>query len=133
MKRLPAKVEGLQVEATAPVVVQDRVLEVTWQIPIIVSNTSKRPLEVPVLKGVAHVRTSRAEYVATVTTVGTWELRDGRRLVLNPTSTLIAAATLTLPAGEVPTRLVLQQLRPRERAFSARLAVPVVLDRHPVG
>ena len=133
MKRLPAKVEGLQLEATAPVVVQDRVLEVTWQVPIIVSNASRRPLEVPVLKGVAHVRTARAEYVATVTTVETWELRDGRRLVLNPTSSLIATAVLTLPAGEVPTQLVLRQLRPRERAFRARLAAPVVLDRHLVG
>lgn len=130
MKRLPAKVEGLHVETTAPVIVQDHVLEVTWQVPIIVSNASKRPLEVPVLKGVAHVRTARAEYVATVTTVETWELRDGRRLVLNPTSSLIAAVTLTLPAGEVPTQLVLRQLRPHERAFRARLATPVALERH---
>jgi len=129
---LPAKIEGLRVEVTAPVLLEDRILEALWQVPIIVSNGSRRPLEVPVLKGVAHVQTGRASYVATVTTVETWELADGRRLILNPTATLVAAATLTLPAGEVPQRLTLTQLRPRPRTLRARIPAVTRVERYSI-
>lgn len=127
--RLPTSIEGLRIEVTAPLVAEDRVLEVVWEIPIIVSNASRRPRAVPVLKGEAHVHAGRALYVSTVTTVDTWELEDGRRLILNPGATAIASVWVTLPAGAVPRRLTLRQLRQHMRPLRAALPTPEPLNR----
>jgi hypothetical protein len=79
-----ATIEGMRVEATAAVVAEDRVLEVLWEVPVIVSNTSRRPCQVPLISDQAHVWAGRAKYLCGVSSETDWQADDGRVLVLNP-------------------------------------------------
>ncbi len=40
---LPADVAGIRLEVTAPLVVEDRVLEQLWEVPVVLTNTTRRP------------------------------------------------------------------------------------------
>ena len=81
---LPSTIDGMRVEATAAVVAEDRVLEVLWEVPVIVSNTSRRPRQVPLISDQAHVWAGRAKYLCGVSSETDWQADDGRVLVLNP-------------------------------------------------
>lgn len=118
---LPTNVDGVRLEVTAPLVVEDRVLEQVWEVPIILTNTTRRPRTVPVLAQRAEVRTKHARYTAEVTTDVSWEGEHQTRLELNPAGTAIGSVWVVLPAGEAPVRLWLQELHPKQRHFLARL------------
>ena len=119
---LPANIEGVRLEVTAASIFEDMVLEVTWEIPLIASNGSRRPRSVPILEQLALVRTERATYTGQVTTIDAWEHLDGGRMILNPGATATGSVWVTLPAGETPRKLTLRELRPRQRAIRARFA-----------
>ncbi len=118
---LPADVAGIRLEVTAPLVVEDRVLEQLWEVPVVLTNTTRRPRTVPVLAQRAEVRTKQARYTAELTTEVSWGREGGGRLELNPAGTTIGSVWVVLPAGEVPVRLQLQELEPKQRRFRARL------------
>ena len=118
---LPADVAGIRLEVTAPLVVEDRVLEQLWEVPVVLTNTTRRPRTVPVLAQRAEVRTKQARYTAELTTEVSWWSEGGARLELNPAGTTIGSVWVVLPAGEVPVRLQLQEVEPKQRRFRARL------------
>ena len=118
---LPADVAGIRLEVTAPLVAEDRVLEQLWEVPVVLTNTTRRPRTVPVLAQRAEVRTKHARYTAEVTTDVSWEGEHQTRLELNPAGTAIGSVWVVLPAGEAPVRLRLQELHPKQRHFLARL------------
>ena len=121
---LPSTIDGMRVEATAAVVAEDRVLEVLWEVPVIVSNTSRRPRQVPLISDQAHVWAGRAKYLCGVSSETDWQADDGRVLVLNPGATVTASVWAQLPAGEVPRRLELHQMRPRVREIRGPIPAP---------
>ena len=105
-------------------VADDRVLEVLWEVPVIVSNTSRRPRQVPLISDQAHVWAGRAKYLCGVSSETDWQADDGRVLVLNPGATVTASVWAQLPAGEVPRRLELHQMRPRVREIRGPIPAP---------
>ena len=81
----------------------------------------EQPRTVPVLAQRAEVRTKQARYTAELTTEVSWWSEGGARLELNPAGTTIGSVWVVLPAGEVPVRLQLQEVEPKQRRFRARL------------
>ncbi|WP_204948042.1 hypothetical protein [Microbacterium laevaniformans] len=119
---LPTNIGGIRIEVIAPVLSEDRVLEQVWEVPVVLTNKTRRPRAVPVLAQRAEVRTKRARYIAELTTEVSWEREeDGARLELNPAGTTIGSVWVVLPAGEPPLRLRLQELQPKQRRLLARL------------
>jgi len=123
-RRLPTSLEGVRLEVMAPVLVDDRVVDVDWEIPFVASNPTRRPRCVPILSEAAQVKTERALYRAVVEVEETWEW-DGRRLELNPEGTTVGRIRLTLPGGQIPRRVTMHQIRPMQYSISGRLQPPV--------
>ena len=128
-RHLPTSIEGLRVEVTAPVVAEDRVLDVLWEVPVIVSNTSRRPRQVPLFSQEAHVWAGRAKYLCAVTSEAVWQGEDGRVLILNPGAMVTASVWAQVPAGDVPHRIELHQVLPHVRRIRGVLPAPVVNAR----
>ncbi|WP_197053024.1 hypothetical protein [Microbacterium hominis] len=125
---LPASIEGLRVEVTAPVVAEDCVLDVLWEVPVIVSNTSRRPRQVPLFGQEAHVWAGRAKYLCAVTSKAVWQWEDGQILVLNPGAVVTASVWAQVPAGEVPHRVELYQVLPHTRSVRGVLLAPAMFS-----
>ncbi|MBF4563397.1 hypothetical protein ITJ43_14790 [Microbacterium sp. VKM Ac-2870] len=128
-RNLPASIEGLRVEVTAPVIAEDRVLDVLWEVPVIVSNTSRRPRQVPLFGQEAHVWAGRAKYLCAVTSEAVWQWEDGQVLVLNPGAVVTASVWAQVPAGDVPHRVELHQVLPHTRRIRGALPAPIVNAR----
>lgn len=120
-RTLPTVLDGVRVEVTSAVAVEDRVLEILWEVPLILTNVSRRPRTVPSFAGRAEVRSGRVRYMAEIVTEQAWALDDGRALELNPAGTAIGGVWVTLPAGETPGVLAVRLLAPREKTLTARL------------
>ena len=121
VRRGPVTLGGIRVEVTAPHIVEDRVMEAMWAVPVIYTNTSRRPARVPVLAARATVQAGRRRYAG--------ELKLDRRVIfddgsleLNPQDTLTGSVLVRLPRDEEPRMVELAQY-PAQRKLRYRVRV----------
>ena len=120
----PTTIDGYRVEVSAPLAVDDRVLEVAWQIPVLMTNQRRQSAVLPVMAGRAEVYVGRARHVGTLSfeseVYGPYGVAE-----FNPGGHVVGFVDVVLPAGVRPDRVELQQLQPHVYTVVRRFA-PVV-------
>lgn len=120
----PTTIDGYRVEVSDPLAVDDRVLEVAWQIPVLMTNQRRHSAILPVMAGRAEVYVGRARHVGTLSFES--EVYGPHGVAeFNPGGHVVAFVDVVLPAGVRPDRVELQQLRPHIYTVVRRFAPAV--------
>lgn len=120
----PTTIDGYRVEVSDPLAVDDRVLEVAWQIPVLMTNQRRHSAILPVMAGRAEVYVGRARHVGTLSFES--EVYGPHGVAeFNPGGHVVAFVDVVLPAGVRPNRVELQQLRPHIYTVVRRFAPAV--------
>ena len=107
----PTTIDGFRVEVSDPLVVDDRVLEVAWQIPVLMTNQRRHSAILPVMAGRVEVYVGRARHVGTLSFES--EVYGPQGVAeFNPGGHVVGFVDVVLPAGVRPDRVKLQQLQP---------------------
>lgn len=113
----PGRVHGLRVEFTPARVDEDRVIDRTWAVPIVMRNDGHRPRAIPVMASRAvfwsnrrtRLRRRQTEYVGHLIHEFEYQIMQQNGIVadrvLNPGDEVVFTAYVTLPGDQHPQRL----------------------------
>ena len=104
LRRLPITIEGVRIELQGLHLDEDLVVECNWRLTFLMTNSTKRPAQVPVLSSRAIVRSGRKQYAGTL-------YLERAVTELNPDEAMVAWVLCQLPGGAAPERVAVDWMR----------------------
>lgn len=113
-RRLPTTIDGVRVEFEDARVDEDLIVEQNWRTTFLLTNTTRKPVDLPALSPRATVRAAGREYAASV-------YLEREAVELNPDDQIVVWLLARLPAGVTPETVRLVRHGQPTMALTARL------------